>query len=56
MVLLRLQVWANQVRFIKDALKMVKGAKTFLDAYGFNIWQHRNFKRELDRLTSMVAY
>jgi len=41
---------------VKEALKMVKGAKTFLDAYAFNISQHRNFKRELDGLTSMVAY
>lgn len=41
---------------IAEALKMVKGAKTFLDAYAFNISQHRNFKRELDGLTSMVAY
>ena len=41
---------------VTEALKMVKGAKTFLDAYAFNISQHRNFKRELDGLTSMVAY
>jgi catalase len=41
---------------ITEALKMVKGAKTFLEAYAFNISQHRNFKRELDGLTSMVAY
>jgi catalase len=27
-----------------------------LDAYAFNVSQHRNFKRELDGLTSMVAY
>jgi len=39
-----------------DALNLVKGAKTFLDAYAFQISQHRNFKRELDGLTSMVAY
>lgn len=37
-------------------LNMVKGAKNFLDAYAYNISQHRNFKRELDGLTSMVAY
>jgi catalase len=41
---------------VTEALKMVKGAKSFLDAYAFNISQHRNFKRELDGLTSMVAY
>lgn len=41
---------------VKEALNMVKGAKNFVDAYAFNISQHRNFKRELDGLTSMVAY
>jgi catalase len=41
---------------IREALKMVKGAKTFLNAYAYNISQHRNFQRELDGLTSMVAY
>lgn len=41
---------------IKESLKMIKGAKNFLDAYAFNISQHRNFRREMDGLTSMVAY
>lgn len=41
---------------LKEGLKMLKGAKNFLDAYAFNISQHRNFKRELDGLTAMVAY
>lgn len=41
---------------VKEGLKMLKGAKNFLDAYAFNISQHRNFQRELDGLTSMVAY
>jgi catalase len=41
---------------LKEGLRMVKGAKSFLDAYAFNISQHRNFQRELDGLTSMVAY
>jgi catalase len=41
---------------IREALKMIKGAKTFLDAYAYNISQHRNFQRELDGLTSLVAY
>jgi catalase len=41
---------------VTEALKMAKGAKNFLDAYAFNVSQHRNFKRELDGLTSMVAY
>jgi catalase len=41
---------------VTEALKMAKGAKNFLDAYAFNVSQHRNFKREFDGLTSMVAY
>jgi catalase len=41
---------------VREGLKMLKGAKNFLDAYAYNISQHRNFKRELDGLTSMVAY
>lgn len=41
---------------LKEGLKMLKGAKSFMDAYAFNISQHRNFKRELDGLTAMVAY
>lgn len=41
---------------IREGLKMLKGAKNFLDAYAYNISQHRNFQREIDGLTSMVAY
>ncbi|RDW88620.1 catalase-1 [Coleophoma cylindrospora] len=41
---------------IEEGLKMIKGAKSFLDAYAFNISQHRNFQREADGLTAMVAY
>ena len=41
---------------VREGLKMLKGAKSFLDAYAFSISQHRNFQRELDGLTSMVAY
>lgn len=41
---------------IKEGLNMMKGAKNFMDAYAYNISQHRNFQRELDGLTSMVAY
>jgi catalase len=41
---------------IREGLKMLKGAKNFLDAYAYNISQHRNFQRELDGLTSLVAY
>ncbi|KAI9733207.1 MAG: catalase A [Claussenomyces sp. TS43310] len=40
----------------KEGLKMIKGAKSFIDAYAYNISQHRNFQREADGLTSMVAY
>lgn len=41
---------------VGEALNMVKGAKNFVDVYAYNISQHRNFKRELDGLTSMVAF
>ena len=41
---------------LKEGLKMVKGAKNFMDAYAFNIAQHRNYQRELDGLASMVAF
>ncbi|TVY84232.1 Catalase-1 [Lachnellula suecica] len=41
---------------VKEALKMVKGSKSFINAYAFNVSQHRNFQRELDGLTSMVAF
>jgi catalase len=41
---------------VGEGLKMLKGAKGFMDAFAFNISQHRNFKRELDGLTAMVAY
>jgi len=41
---------------VGEALKMIKGSKNFLDAYAYGISQHRNFKRELEGLTSMVAY
>lgn len=41
---------------LKEGLKMMKGAKNFIEAYSFNISQHRNFQRELDGLAEMVAY
>jgi len=41
---------------IKQALNMVKGASSFIDAFAYNISQHRNFDREFDGLTEMVAY
>ena len=39
-----------------EVIKMVKGAKDFLDAYTYAISQHKNFDRELDGLSSMVAF
>ena len=41
---------------IKEGLKMVKGAKNFLDAYAYNISQHRNYQREIDGLAGAVAF
>ncbi|KAF1988580.1 catalase-domain-containing protein [Aulographum hederae CBS 113979] len=51
-------VTASQVKpeSFKETVKMVKGAKDFLDAYTFAISQHRNWDRELEGLSSMVAY
>ena len=40
----------------KEALQIVKGAKDFMDAYAYAISQHRNYARELDGLSSQVAY
>ncbi len=40
----------------KEGLKMVKGAKDFMDAYAWQISQHRCFERELEGLSEMVAY
>ena len=40
----------------RETLNMVKGAKDFIDAYTFAISQHKNFDREFDGLSSMVAY
>lgn len=40
----------------KETVNMAKGAKDFIDAYTFAISQHKNFDRELDGLSSMVAY
>lgn len=39
-----------------EALKMMKGAKNFLDAYTYEISQHKNFNRELAGLSQMLAY
>ncbi|KAI9728517.1 MAG: catalase A [Cirrosporium novae-zelandiae] len=40
----------------KETVQLVKGAKNFVDAYTYEISQHRNFQRELDGLSAMVAY
>lgn len=40
----------------EGVVQMVKGAKRFMDVFAYNISQHRNFLRELDGLTAMVAY
>lgn len=51
-------VTAAQVKpeSFKEAIKMVKGAKDFIDAYTFAISQHKNFDREMQGLNAMVAY
>jgi len=41
---------------LKQALNMVKDASNFMDAFAYNISQHRNFEREFDGLTASVAY
>jgi catalase len=40
----------------QDGLRMIKGAKNFADAYAFNISLHRNYQRETDGLSAMVAF
>ena len=40
----------------RQSLNLVKGSKDFVEAYAFAISQHKNFDRELDGLSSMVAY
>ncbi|KAI1005665.1 Catalase-1 [Podosphaera aphanis] len=41
---------------IGEAITLAKSATTFLSVYGYHISRHRNFQRELDGLTSMVAF
>ena len=41
---------------ITEIFNMAKGAKNIIDAYTFNISQHKNFDRKLDGLSSMVAF
>ncbi|TIA43000.1 catalase [Aureobasidium pullulans] len=40
----------------KDAINLVKNAKDFSSAFSYAISQHKNYQRELDGLSSMVAY
>lgn len=40
----------------KQGLTMVKGAKEFMDAYAWEISQHKNFDRELEGISEMVAF
>jgi len=40
----------------KETVQMAKGAKDFVDAYFYAISQHKNFDRELEGLSSMVAF
>lgn len=49
-------VGAVKADSFREALKMVKEAKDFLDAYTYEISQHKNFDRELAGLSKMVAY
>jgi catalase len=41
---------------LKKIAKMAQGATNFVDAFGFAISQHKNWDRELDGLSMMVAY
>ncbi|KAG2170227.1 hypothetical protein JADG_009966 [Aureobasidium aubasidani] len=40
----------------KEAIDLVKNAKDFSSAFSYAISQHKNYQRELDGLSSMVAY
>ena len=40
----------------RQTLILIKGSKDLVEAYAFAISQHKNFDRELDGLSSMVAY
>lgn len=47
---------AAQPESFSEAFKIAKEAKDFVGAYFFAISQHKNWARELDGLSSMVAY
>ena len=41
---------------IREMIKMLKGAKDFAGAFFYSISCHRHFEREMEGLSSMVAY
>lgn len=45
-----------QPNSFKEAFKIAKDSSDFVDAYFYNISQHKNFERELKGFSSMVAY
>lgn len=49
-------VGASKPESFREIINMAEGAKNFIDAYTFNISQHKNFDRGLDGLSSMVAF
>lgn len=51
-------VTAKQVQpqSFKEAVNMTKGAKDFVDAFTYEISQHKNWDREMEGLDEMVAY
>lgn len=51
-------VTASKIRpqSFKETIKMAKDAAEFVDAYTYAISQHKNFDREMDGLSVMVAY
>ena len=49
-------VGASKPESFREFINIAEGAKNFIDAYTFNISQHKNFDRELDGLSSMVAF
>jgi len=45
-----------QPESFREVVRMAKGAKEFVDAYTWEIAQHKNFERELKGFSEMVAY
>lgn len=45
-----------QPQSFKEAINMAKGAKDFVDAFTFEISQHKNWDREMKGLADQVAY